>query len=201
MAIIVERQALTVEAKNGCIIVLLQAPTRAKSRKEVFMSKVVDLRLYAKQQKRIKRRLKPVIDAMAEFIRLDVDDLIERDRVVDTITKLATRHFPDIGLDENQLVMFDWFLRLMCDTMTRDQRESAMRFSLAYMLAHMRIGYFSTEPLKGHLLQHTADSTSLHCAFGVLALAWQVKRGREVVFTPDAYFAALPDKHPSWYKP
>ncbi|MFA6161717.1 MAG: hypothetical protein WC766_06165 [Patescibacteria group bacterium] len=201
MAIIVERQALTVEAKNGCIIMSIQVLPLRKKPKEASMSKVMNLALYAKQQKRIKRRLKPVIDAMAAFISLDVDNLDERDRVVDTITKLGMRRFPDIGLNENQLVMFDWFLRLICDTMTRDQRESAMRFSLAYMLAHMHIGYFSTEPLKGHLLQHTADSTSLHCAFGVLALAWQVKRGREVVFTSDAYFAAFPDKHPSWYKP
>lgn len=133
---------------------------------------------------------------VAEFIFFEIPDFERFVRIIGVIVALIKeRNFPDVSLHKSQRIRLRRALAGLRDLDTA-QRHNALWLSQMHMRRHMLHNPFLATPIKNHLRAFPIDRDELHLAYGVLSLAWQIKKGGELVTTYQAFDVAHPDVRP-----
>jgi len=100
--------------------------------------------------------------------------------------------FPDMTLDEGEMRVFE-HLVMWIDGWEHPRRMDAYRYALYHMRLCLHKDPYALPTLAGFLDQHPEDIEFLKVGVGILAIAWQVKKGGNMVLSKEDYFNTYPE--------
>lgn len=112
---------------------------------------------------------------------------------LETMLTLAIQHpsFPDIALSDEQFILFERLL-IETDELEEAARTEALRIALYHLRETLKMDPYALPPLKANLNWCPLDCRFLFDAMGVLAIAWQINQGGELVLSLKTYLRIHP---------